>query len=434
MEHAKSRALIDMLGNMKIHPRRGMDPTLIEKLEEFKKKLKDLRQELESPKEDSGRSRSVREEFRAVRTALSDFLQQVELRTPEDALMALKQVPPFSATDLKKLTQNSAWSGTVFLEFFLGTKESYGFVSRDGTFRTFRIPAGDQEIRKRVSSLRDKIKGKSPDWKEDSAALYGILIKPVEKEMAGASRLAVIPNGPLHYLPFSPLLDGAGKLLIEKIPLFTLPSATVARFVQSGGDKKSDEMLLLANPDGSLPFAEAEAAAINQATKLRPRILLKNQATEGTVKKLTSSAGYVHFATHGILDGGQPLYSALVLAPDQKEDGRLEMQEIFNELDLKHTRLVTLSACNTAVGPETGGDEIAGLSRAFMYAGAPSVLASLWAVDDYSTSRLMTEFYRNLSGSDKAQALQKAQLAVYSEEKVSHPFYWAAFELIGSFR
>ena len=145
--------------------------------------------------------------------------------------------------------------------------------------------------------------------------------------------------------------------------------------------------------------------------------------------------GIVHLATFGVLNKDNPLFSFVELASDSVDDGRLEVHEVFG-LTL-HARLVVLSACRTALGagvladvPE--GDDWVGLVRAFLYAGAGNVLATLWPVDDRSTARLMERFYTDLAaGQTATDALADAQRTIASNPATSHPFYWAGFTLSG---
>ena len=169
-----------------------------------------------------------------------------------------------------------------------------------------------------------------------------------------------------------------------------------------------------------------------------------------------------HFATHAELNENDPLSSAVLLVKDAKEDGRLEVREIFG-MDLK-ANLVVLSGCETGLGKLSTGDELVGLTRAFIYAGTPSVMASLWKVDDASTAQLMSNFYRNLKTMTKVEALRQAQLALIRGSgqsellarrgvggigklgetassalpvpsslsiSTSHPYFWAPFVLVG---
>jgi hypothetical protein len=134
-----------------------------------------------------------------------------------------------------------------------------------------------------------------------------------------------------------------------------------------------------------------------------------------------------HFATHGELNENDPLASGLLLAPGGKDDGRLEVREIFG-LDLT-AQLVVLSACETGLGQLSTGDELIGLQRAFLYAGTPAVVTTLWKVDDRASFVLMREFYDRLAKTDPGLALQAAQRAAMKE--FPHPFAWAAFGLTG---
>ena len=135
----------------------------------------------------------------------------------------------------------------------------------------------------------------------------------------------------------------------------------------------------------------------------------------------------LHFATHGELNEADPLASGLLLVPGGADDGRLEVREIFG-LDL-HAQLVVLSACETGLGQLSTGDELIGLQRAFLYAGTPAVVTTLWKVDDRASFVLMREFYDGLAKADTGRALQAAQRAAMKE--FPHPFAWAAFGLTG---
>ena len=152
--------------------------------------------------------------------------------------------------------------------------------------------------------------------------------------------------------------------------------------------------------------------------------------TESLVKANSGTSDILHFACHGKFELEHPLYSGLLLLPDKDNDGRLEVNEIF-QLQLKPAYLVTLSACETNVGSISPGDEIIGLTRAFIYAGTPSILASLWKVDDQYTEKLMASFYRELKNADKIDALHTARQEIMNEPGKRQPFYWAAFVLIG---
>jgi CHAT domain-containing protein len=162
-------------------------------------------------------------------------------------------------------------------------------------------------------------------------------------------------------------------------------------------------------------------------------------ATEENAMNMSKDFSILHFACHGFLDERFPLNSGLALtipetAGPGKENGLLQAWEIFEGLRI-NADLVTLSACETGLGKEMGGEGLIGLTRAFQYAGARTVLSSLWSVSDESTAVLMKHFYTNLKqGKPKAEALRLAQAEMMRSEKYSHPFYWAGFVLNGDFR
>jgi CHAT domain-containing protein len=152
------------------------------------------------------------------------------------------------------------------------------------------------------------------------------------------------------------------------------------------------------------------------------------QSTETFVKKNAAGYNFIHFATHGSYNYTQPLYSHLLFSPSEEDDGRLNVYEVF-ELNL-NASLVTLSACETGLGSVSHGDEMVGLSRAFLFAGSSSVIVSLWAVADYPTALLMTNFYRYLMDHNLQEALTLAQrdmIKIYPQ-----PLYWSSFVLIGN--
>jgi CHAT domain-containing protein len=184
---------------------------------------------------------------------------------------------------------------------------------------------------------------------------------------------------------------------------------------------------LLVGSFSSLPGTERELRSIGKLFT-NPTITVASESKESYFKKVSGQYDILHLATHGFFNSSQPLYSFLLFAQDSKEDGRLTAQEIFG-LDLK-ARLVTLSACETGLGEITHGDELVGLSRAFIYAGTPAVIVSLWSVADEPTAILMNTFYQNMRNHTIQEALTLAQREVL--KKYPSPFYWAPFILIGS--
>lgn len=285
---------------------------------------------------------------------------------------------------------------------------------------------------------------------------YDLLIAPIADLLPKDPQAHVVflPHGSLFLIPFPALQDATGTYLVERHTILTAPSIQVIELThqrQTQMPSSSHQALVVGNPTmpklssppgsppealTSLPGAEAEAIAVAQL--LKTQALTADAATESVVVAKMSTANIVHLATHGLLDGiaqlGVP--GAIALAPssqqptaltDDYSDGFLTTTNIL-ALNLT-ANLVVLSACDTGRGTITG-DGVIGLSRAFMAAGVPSVLVSLWEVPDDATADLMIEFYRQMQHQpDKAQALRQAMLATL--KKYPDPRNWAAFTLIG---
>jgi CHAT domain-containing protein len=192
-------------------------------------------------------------------------------------------------------------------------------------------------------------------------------------------------------------------------------------------------VLALGNPELSsaamaLPYAEQEVRDIQRYYE-RAQILTGPLASEANFKKNAGKFDIIHVASHGEFDPHAPLLSCLRLTAGDGEDGRLETREISN-LDLD-AYPITLSACNMALGKMSSGDELMGLTRAFIYAGTPTIPGTFWIVNDASTRVLMRIFYSNLLRMDKFAAMQRAQLDMIRDERFNHPYYWACFQIIG---
>jgi CHAT domain-containing protein len=182
--------------------------------------------------------------------------------------------------------------------------------------------------------------------------------------------------------------------------------------------------LLVGVPDERISHVTDEIQVLSRLLG-DAEVLLGEQATFERVCQSTSSCGVFHLAAHGLFRPEAPLLSSIRLA-----DQWLAVQDIYN-LDLSSTTLVTLSACETGLGHDAGGDDLVGLVRGFLYAGAASLIVSLWTVDDESMTRLVTGFYSHwLAGNSKVQSLRQAQLALLKEYE--HPYYWAPLILVGN--
>jgi CHAT domain-containing protein len=359
----------------------------------------------------------------ADRGLLLDAKRSLNSQAPEYA--SLVTVVSTAAVEVQQLLGR----GELLLEYF-GTQDAfYVFALTNNEVSAAKIDSSKLDTL--VRQFRNGLVQVDGDLhKMAGRRLYDQLLKPVRQQVENATALTIVPHGPLHYIPFDALYDGQ-KFLLENKAVRMLPSAAVLKFV-ANGNQASEKLLVLGNPDLGdrkldLKGAEQEAIAIAENSP-DANLLLRKRATETVVKEHGRSYGYLHFASHGVFDAEQPLSSSLLLSKDSQNDGRLTVRELYS-LKL-NANLVTLSACETALGSVVNGDDVVGFTRGFLYAGASSIVSSLWKVDDASTNLLMQRFYQNLKTMDKRLALTQAQLTV--KESYPHPYHWAAFQLTGA--
>lgn len=253
------------------------------------------------------------------------------------------------------------------------------------------------------------------------AELYQEIVAPLRPLLGETTQLAIVPHGQLHRVPFHALFDGHSYLL-EQYEISYAPSASILALCQQRRMPTQGMALVLGVSDASIPAVAQEVAAI---TQLLPQVYsaLDEQATIELLRSHAKQSRIVHLACHGLFRDDNPAFSALKLG-----DGWLSAGEVLNlEFD---GALVMLSACESRRGHDRSGDEIVGLTRAFLGAGAATLIASLWLAQDDSTALLASTFYRHLHAtSGPAAALRSAQLHV--KQAYPHPYYWAPFVVVG---
>jgi len=255
--------------------------------------------------------------------------------------------------------------------------------------------------------------------------LYQSLIAPLESEL-WATKLHIIPYGILHQIPFHALWDG-NRYLIQRFECTYAPSASVAVYCHDRPFQFHDQLGLagIALDDATIPAAQAEVQAVTRHFQ-KHWLYLNEQVNENTVREAAAQADILHIATHGLFRADNPFFSALKLA-----DGWLDVREIYR-LPLR-AYLVVLSACESGASQVRGGDELIGLARGFLGAGARQLLVTLWNVNDQSAAKLMDRFYTHLvddeTPQETAAALRTVQLEAIAADQ--HPYFWAPFFMIG---
>jgi CHAT domain-containing protein/tetratricopeptide (TPR) repeat protein len=387
----------------------------------------------------------------------------------EPHLASLAAIAPATAASIRQVAQSA--QATV-ASYWVGPEAVFIWVvTPQGSFHAVRAPASASTVEALVSRAAQPAlstaqpasalptrgaarKGANRGAGDPLRALHRVLVEPVARFLPpSASPLLVVPHGALHRLSFSSLRDARGRYLLEDYVISYLPSAA-ADAPRAASGKGYLFVADPASPPGprgqalpALPGARMESRLGAQALKGIPvKLLMGAEANEAAVRASISSPRVIHFATHGLLQDQRPFESYLALgrrSPETYDDGRLTVREVY---DLKlHADLVVLSTCRTAGGPVTG-DGIDGMTRAFLFAGARSVLATLWDVADEPTQRLTARFYFYLAqGQPPSRALRRSQLDLLSALRrgqvrvqtvlgqvvlTENPAFWAGFVLV----
>jgi CHAT domain-containing protein len=491
-ESARSRSLIELLRATQASLASGLDPELAEQ-------EKSLRQSLRV-KEDYKVQLLARADKQRQLPALESELSDLEAKykqvtnTIRERYPAYDHISQTGGWTLDQIQQQViADDDTVLLEYSLGIEKSFVWAVTRDHIKSYELPrrADVDEAAQRVYGLLTT--GRDADKEDElrgaTRALGQLILLPVAAELS-RKRVIVVADGALHYVPFSILAPSSAsdEPLIAQTQVINAPSASIlgqlraetarrqmrTRALAAFGDpvfatnyaerkhSSGTEMMALHSTEprrlqASLRDAEAAGDVFDPAklqTLFFSRLELANlrdvagpdsfvaTSFDATKEKLTSfnlaNFAILHFATHGFLDPKNPENSGLVLSMVDREgrpqNGFVGLQDIYRLQ--APVDLVVLSACRTGLGKEVRGEGLIGLTRGFMYAGASSVIASLWTVDDEATSELMKRFYANLlqRQMNPAAALQAAQNSIRSEPQWRSPYFWAAFTLQGEYR
>lgn len=309
---------------------------------------------------------------------------------------------------------------SIILEYFVEGDECCVFiVRRNGSVAMQRLELSATSITNLVVECCIGYLSTSHPTKNGRMAFRTLgqsLITPIEKELEDGKGVICVPYGALHYIPLH-AFDMAGKPLICRNPTSYISSSTVLRFCGKHRRRNRQTALVIG--------VEFEEEAEHIARIWGTKAYCGQAATKASVMQMCCDKDIIHFSCHGQFHAENPLASGLIL-----EDGILTAKEIFN-LKIK-AEVVVLSACETGVNKLMEGEELIGLTRAFLYAGAEAVVVSLWRVDARATMELMLEFFTEMrAGHEKSVSLQKAQIKTSMNSEFSDPYFWAGFILIG---
>lgn len=391
----------------------------------------------------------ARQEMQKRERSIEHMLEQLQLRLAGD--LVSRSRPQWTDSIITNLWPKIEHS-VLMLEYYLTEQDLYIFeITRDGIDvhiekdvvskleRLYSLWRVNLDLAAQASGARDRAQAFS-GLQENCLGLlqrlYDLLLKPVSSALENCEHLTIVPYGILHYLPFHCLFDGV-QFVVERLDISYLPSAALMEICHQRGQRAEanriplKKSLVMGLSDGGrLAFAVQEARAVAQ--QLGTSCKLDHYATTALLQEAGASSPIVHIAAHGLFRLDAPNFSHIKLA-----DRQLSAIEVFN-LDLSSCTLVTLSACETGRGIVGGVDEVIGLGRGFLYAGAASLMPTLWKVDDASSAELMEMYYQALVNDyGKAAALAGAQRAFLARARTSivpyriHPYFWGGFHLIG---
>lgn len=422
-EKSRSRSLTESLGAL---PMREVDVP-----RELKEKTAALREELNWFYNRQSRAfgdelAQLRRETLKREKALADVMRQIESLSSSSRQNG-------EALDFK-LLQQQIGPGRVLIEYiktggmfstFVVTEKKIHFV-RDlasqseiaGLLENLQFQFASLRYGARLSDVFERQLKERTDW--HLQALYERLVAPLENYIDGRD-LIIVPAGVLHYLPFHAFHDG-DKYLIEKREVVYSPAASVWQILDKKPVRKIKNALLLGFADEKIPLVEVEIAALKKKIP-HSKTLTSDRATFAGYTANAPKYDLLHLACHGNFRPENPMFSSLHLA-----DGWITARDIYSQR-LK-AALVTLSACETGLNKIFAGDEILGLARGFLAAGADSLVLSLWTVNDEATRELMADFYENLQrGASIAASLRLAQTEFIRRSR--HPYFWSPFVYIG---
>ena len=476
-ERSKANTLLKNLKGTTALRFANLPDSVLLHIDHSQKDISDLQRQLQQARQqqDSLKSRSAQVRLADAKAAYRKQLRKLEQQYPayyqlkyDRQLATMEQIQNELKQQQTNLVSYFIADSSVFI--FTATPDHYWF---DNISLTNSWHDHIRRFRKSISNvryLRDSIHHAYPGFVENGHALYQQFLQPAMDHLQGTSlrRIKIIPDGELGYIPFEILLkqipsdDHANyaslipfyviqdfeysyaysgtMMLFDQQPIHLSTRYNYAGFAPEYGSQirarldSLEKVYAMRYDEEDLPAARKAVSAI--AEMINGTSFLSEAASEATFKQKAARYNVLHLAMHGVLDDQNPLYSKLVFASGKGslEDNYLNAYELYN-MQLP-AQLAVLSACNTGMGTLQKGEGVMSLSRAFAYAGVPSIIMSLWSVPDEETGELMTSFFKGLKeGLPKDEALRNAKLAYLNDDSVLperlHPLFWAGFVQIG---
>lgn len=469
-EQNKSVLLASALQSDKAKSLVNLPDSLVQKERQLQQQLSESKKSLLLAKSEREKA-DRRMRLNKLNLEIVEFQKVLEQKFPEYHQLKYND-PTVALGDIQKLLNKE----TLLLEYFVRDTVVYIFAVDQEGLNIYSQILNQKQLNKSISQLRNSLtaydqmksssRGGYTNFIEEGWQLYQWLLEPILKDKKGIKQLLIIPDAQLGYIPFEVLLtekvEGEGSyadlpyllkdyklsynyaasLMKENKKKQSTVNSKILGIAASYGEgtsqgvTRSPHLRNLRKVLSPLPAAEKEVLALAQA--FEGSFLSGNDGTEAFFKANAKDYGIIHLAMHGLLNTQQPILSSLAFTEngDSLEDNFLQAYEIA-QMDLSQTQMVVLSACETGYGRLQNGEGVMSLARSFMYAGVPSLVVSLWQVNDASTAIIMKKFYKNLAkGEDKAEALRNAKLGYIqdtekSNDLAAHPAFWAAFVMLG---
>ena len=494
-ETGRARSLLELLSEANAEIRHGVDPELLERKQRFGESIAEKAESqmrMLSDKHTEAQATSAAKELAGLTTEYEQVEAQIRDASPQYA--ALIQPAPIKLEETQRQVLDA---DTLLLEYSLGEERSFLWAITPESIKTYELPSRAiiEPLARRVYELlttrnksvsnetleqrRQRLEAADAEYVKAAASLSQLLLGPVAAELQN-KRLLIVSDGVLQFIPFAGLPDPVNEQpLIVAHEIVTAPSAAVVALLRKENTNRkpaAKTLAVLADPVFSnndprvvttarrahvtedkmtalrsasevglgdlkrLRFSRQEADEITRFANSELKLEAVDFQANRTLATSAELAQYriVHFATHGLINNTHPELSGIVLSlVDEKgrpQNGFLRLYDLYN-LKLS-AELVVLSACQTALGKDIKGEGLVGLTRGFMYAGAPRVVASLWQIDDRASAEFMKRFYQEMLGNKlrPAAALRAAQVSMQSDKRWSQPHYWAAFTLQGEWR
>lgn len=433
-ERSRSRAMADLLASRPLTLGSDKERELFSQLQTLKTNIAAQQEKLFNLTGSPDRDKNTRQimELQVRITALEQQFEQLESRIAKEA-PKLKELTAARLATLASV-QRSAAEGNYDVLYYVVMEHALILWHIDGAeVEVKNVFVPHVQLIEKAAALHDSLVARrdAPDarFDEDTARqLFLYLIQPVLASIK-SHHLILVPHEELNAIPFQTLQDPAtGKYLGETFAISYAPSATVLANLENQSPLKSGRLLAVADP--SIYEAGDEVNAIGKLYPGRSKVVAHEAVSKAEVRAWVSDYSVVHLSVHGRFNSGDPLLSYLQFKEAAPDDGRLTAAEMFG-LPLQKNALVVLSACETGRVEATHANEVLGMVRSLLYAGAGRLVLTSWQVNAGSTRLWMETFYQEGQSHQPAEAARLALLAVKARPEYSHPFFWAPFVMTG---